>query len=118
MSEVPFTGTDRRLGAPHHGFGRAGHTVILSLPSLSAFPHVPPPVDGLEKSSSLSGLDVVVDSAANTQNSHPPREQRGKLSSLGKLFKPWKWRKKKTSDKFQDVSRGRTRSWQRCWPRV
>uniref|UniRef100_A0A3Q4AZB5 Phosphatase and actin regulator n=1 Tax=Mola mola TaxID=94237 RepID=A0A3Q4AZB5_MOLML len=31
--------------------------------------------------------------------------QRGKLSSLGKLFKPWKWRKKKTSDKFQDLSK-------------
>uniref|UniRef100_A0A3B5LX11 Phosphatase and actin regulator n=1 Tax=Xiphophorus couchianus TaxID=32473 RepID=A0A3B5LX11_9TELE len=31
--------------------------------------------------------------------------QRGKLSTLGKLFKPWKWRKKKTSDKFQDLSK-------------
>uniref|UniRef100_H3DHZ2 Phosphatase and actin regulator n=1 Tax=Tetraodon nigroviridis TaxID=99883 RepID=H3DHZ2_TETNG len=66
---------------------------------------MPPPVDGLEKSPSLSGSDVVLDSATNPQNSHPPRQQRGKLSSLGKLFKPWKWRKKKTSDKFQDLSR-------------
>lgn len=82
--------------------------VIHHLPSLSALLLVRPPVDGLEKSSSLSGSDVVVDSAANPQNSHPPRQQRGKLSSLGKLFKPWKWRKKKTSDKFQDLSRGRT----------
>ncbi|XP_075870219.1 phosphatase and actin regulator 2 isoform X4 [Nelusetta ayraudi] len=63
-------------------------------------------VDGLEKSSSLASCDVVVDSsAANTQNSHASRQQRGKLSSLGKLFKPWKWRKKKTSDKFQDLSK-------------
>lgn len=69
--------------------------------------HVRPPVDALEKSSSLSSSDVVVDSA---QNSHTVRQQRGKLSSLGKLFKPWKWRKKKTSDKFQDLSKGRTRS--------
>lgn len=60
-------------------------------------------VDGLEKSSSLAGCDVVVDSAANTPNGS--RQQRGKLSSLGKLFKPWKWRKKKTSDKFQDLSK-------------
>lgn len=33
MSEVPFTGSDRRLGAPHHGFGRAEHT-HLQLSSL------------------------------------------------------------------------------------
>lgn len=59
-------------------------------------------VDGLEKSSSLAGCDVVVDSATNTPNGS--RQQRGKLSSLGKLFKPWKWRKKKPSEKFQDVS--------------
>ncbi|XP_053291864.1 phosphatase and actin regulator 2 isoform X3 [Pleuronectes platessa] len=62
-------------------------------------------VDGLEKSSSLASCDVVVDSAANTQNAPATRQQRGKLSSLGKLFKPWKWRKKKTSDKFQDLSK-------------
>ncbi|XP_049455520.1 phosphatase and actin regulator 2 isoform X4 [Epinephelus fuscoguttatus] len=62
-------------------------------------------VDGLEKSSSLASCDVVVDSATNTQNAHASRQQRGKLSSLGKLFKPWKWRKKKTSDKFQDLSK-------------
>ncbi|XP_070833678.1 phosphatase and actin regulator 2 isoform X4 [Chaetodon trifascialis] len=62
-------------------------------------------VDGLEKSSSLASCDVVVDSTANTQNAHASRQQRGKLSSLGKLFKPWKWRKKKTSDKFQDLSK-------------
>ncbi|XP_060943052.1 phosphatase and actin regulator 2 isoform X2 [Limanda limanda] len=65
----------------------------------------PASVDGLEKSSSLASCDVVVDSAANTQNAPATRQQRGKLSSLGKLFKPWKWRKKKTSDKFQDLSK-------------
>ncbi|XP_071399637.1 phosphatase and actin regulator 2 [Centroberyx affinis] len=62
-------------------------------------------VDGLEKSSSLASCDVVVGSATNTQNAPASRQQRGKLSSLGKLFKPWKWRKKKTSDKFQDLSK-------------
>ncbi|XP_042357653.1 phosphatase and actin regulator 2 isoform X2 [Plectropomus leopardus] len=65
----------------------------------------PANVDGLEKSSSLASCDVVVDSATNTQNAPASRQQRGKLSSLGKLFKPWKWRKKKTSDKFQDLSK-------------
>ncbi|KAM9848119.1 phosphatase and actin regulator 2 [Aulostomus maculatus] len=62
-------------------------------------------VDGLDKSASLASCDVVVDSTSNTQNAPSSRQQRGKLSSLGKLFKPWKWRKKKTSDKFQDLSK-------------
>ncbi|XP_066552622.1 phosphatase and actin regulator 2 isoform X2 [Amia ocellicauda] len=56
-------------------------------------------VDGLEKAS-LANPDVVV---SGTQT--PPLKQKGKLSSLGKIFKPWKWRKKKTSDKFQDLSK-------------
>ncbi|TNN79526.1 Phosphatase and actin regulator 2 [Liparis tanakae] len=65
----------------------------------------PASVDGLEKSSSLASCDVLVDSATTTQNAPPTRQQRGKLSSLGKLFKPWKWRKKKSSDKFQDLTK-------------
>ncbi|XP_020316235.1 phosphatase and actin regulator 2 isoform X4 [Oncorhynchus kisutch] len=56
-------------------------------------------VDGLEKAS-LSNCDVVVGS---TQT--PPLKQKGKLSTIGKIFKPWKWRKKKPSDKFQDLSK-------------
>ncbi|XP_071265564.1 phosphatase and actin regulator 2-like isoform X4 [Salvelinus alpinus] len=56
-------------------------------------------LDGLEKAS-LSNCDVVVGS---TQT--PPLKQKGKLSTIGKIFKPWKWRKKKTSDKFQDLSK-------------
>ncbi|XP_056147347.1 phosphatase and actin regulator 4 [Lampris incognitus] len=62
-------------------------------------------VDGLERSSSLANCDVVVGSANPTQSAPASRQQRGKLSSLGKLFKPWKWRKKKTSDTFQDLSK-------------
>lgn len=62
-------------------------------------------VDGLEKPS-VASCDVMVDNAPSSQNAHASRQQRGKLSSLGKLFKPWKWRKKKTSDRFQDLSKG------------
>lgn len=72
-----------------------------------SFLHVCLAVDGLEKSSSLASCDVVVDRATNTQNAPTSRQQRGKLSSIGQLFKPWKWRKKKSSDKFQDLSKGR-----------
>ena len=63
--------------------------------------------DGLEKSVlSPTNCDVVVSNASPTQNASGLRQQRGKLSSLGKLFKPWKWRKKKTSDKFEDLTKG------------
>ncbi|XP_030628194.1 phosphatase and actin regulator 2 [Chanos chanos] len=56
-------------------------------------------VDGLEKAS-LANCDVVVGDAQAQQ-----LKQKGKLSSLGKIFKPWKWRKKRTSEKFQDLSK-------------
>ncbi|CAL8254788.1 unnamed protein product [Lota lota] len=62
--------------------------------------------DGLEKSTlSPANCDVAGSIAGPTQNASGSRQQRGKLSSLGKLFKPWKWRKKKTSDKFQDLTK-------------
>ncbi|XP_019715738.1 phosphatase and actin regulator 2 isoform X6 [Hippocampus comes] len=63
------------------------------------------PGDGLEKSSSLASCDVVVDSGSDVHNAPGLRHQRGKLSTLGRLFKPWKWRKKKSSDRFQDLSK-------------
>ncbi|XP_051503567.1 phosphatase and actin regulator 2-like isoform X5 [Myxocyprinus asiaticus] len=56
-------------------------------------------VEGLEKSS-LANCDVVVGSSQS-----PQLKGKGKLSTLGKIFKPWKWRKKRTSDKFQDLSK-------------
>ncbi|KAK2852415.1 hypothetical protein Q7C36_007616 [Tachysurus vachellii] len=56
-------------------------------------------VEGLEKSS-LANCDVVGGGSQTSQ-----LKGKGKLSSLGKIFKPWKWRKKRTSDKFQDLSK-------------
>ncbi|GLV41906.1 uncharacterized protein CBL_00368 [Carabus blaptoides fortunei] len=35
----------------------------------------------------------------------PPLERKSKFSALGKLFKPWKWKRKKKSDKFEAASR-------------
>ncbi|KAJ8290171.1 hypothetical protein GJAV_G00009560 [Gymnothorax javanicus] len=34
----------------------------------------------------------------------PPSKRKGKFSSLGRIFKPWKWRKKKSSEKFKETS--------------
>lgn len=55
-------------------------------------------VDGLDKTS-VANCD-----APNTGNQSPPLKRKGRLSSIGKIFKPWKWRKKKASEKFRETS--------------
>lgn len=57
-------------------------------------------VDGLDKAS-IANSDGP---APGSQT--PPFKRKGKLSNIGKIFKPWKWRKKKTSDKFRETSAG------------
>ncbi|XP_028316673.1 phosphatase and actin regulator 4A isoform X2 [Gouania willdenowi] len=37
-------------------------------------------------------------------SSSPPTKRKGKFSKMGLIFKPWKWRKKKTSEKFTETS--------------
>ncbi|XP_061234306.1 phosphatase and actin regulator 2 isoform X5 [Neopsephotus bourkii] len=55
-------------------------------------------VDGLDKAS-------IANSGGPAPGSQtPPFKRKGKLSTIGKIFKPWKWRKKKTSDKFRETS--------------
>uniref|UniRef100_A0A4W5QBJ2 Phosphatase and actin regulator 4 n=1 Tax=Hucho hucho TaxID=62062 RepID=A0A4W5QBJ2_9TELE len=34
----------------------------------------------------------------------PPSKRKGKFSSFGNMFKPWKWRKKKSSETFMETS--------------
>ncbi|XP_004846093.1 phosphatase and actin regulator 2 isoform X2 [Heterocephalus glaber] len=54
--------------------------------------------DGLDRAS-------IADSDGPPAGSQtPPFKRKGKLSTIGKIFKPWKWRKKKTSDKFRETS--------------
>ncbi|XP_059556548.1 phosphatase and actin regulator 2 isoform X6 [Myotis daubentonii] len=60
--------------------------------------HISGSVDGLDKAS-IANSDGP---AAGSQT--PPFKRKGKLSTIGKIFKPWKWRKKKTSDKFRETS--------------
>lgn len=55
-------------------------------------------VDGLDKAS-VANCD-----APNSGNQSPPLKRKGRLSSIGKIFKPWKWRKKKASEKFRETS--------------
>ncbi|XP_062962381.1 phosphatase and actin regulator 4 isoform X3 [Cynocephalus volans] len=39
-----------------------------------------------------------------TGDTTPPTKRKSKFSGFGKIFKPWKWRKKKSSDKFKETS--------------
>nr|XP_010963963.1 phosphatase and actin regulator 2 isoform X1 [Camelus bactrianus] len=66
--------------------------------SVSTLSPQPSSVDGLDKAS-IANSDGP---AAGSQT--PPFKRKGKLSTIGKIFKPWKWRKKKTSDKFRETS--------------
>ncbi|XP_036727218.1 phosphatase and actin regulator 2 isoform X6 [Balaenoptera musculus] len=66
--------------------------------SVSTLSPQPSSVDGLDKAS-LANSDGPT---AGSQT--PPFKRKGKLSTIGKIFKPWKWRKKKTSDKFRETS--------------
>ncbi|KAM5324834.1 phosphatase and actin regulator 2 isoform 1-T1 [Glossophaga mutica] len=60
--------------------------------------HISGSVDGLDKAS------IANSDGPATGSQTPPFKRKGKLSTIGKIFKPWKWRKKKTSDKFRETS--------------
>ncbi|XP_047188388.1 phosphatase and actin regulator 4B isoform X3 [Scophthalmus maximus] len=47
---------------------------------------------------------TMVGEGGSTGDSTPPPKRKGKFSTLGKIFKPWKWRKKKSSDRFKETS--------------
>ncbi|XP_008993431.1 phosphatase and actin regulator 2 isoform X11 [Callithrix jacchus] len=66
--------------------------------SVSALSPQPGSVDGLDKAS------IANSDGPTTGSQTPPFKRKGKLSTIGKIFKPWKWRKKKTSDKFRETS--------------
>ncbi|XP_066998333.1 phosphatase and actin regulator 2 isoform X4 [Anabrus simplex] len=51
-----------------------------------------------------NGAAIRTNSLGSTARS-PPSERKSKLSALGRLFKPWKWKRKKKSDKFEAASR-------------
>ena len=43
----------------------------------------------------------------NSGGGTPPSKRKGKFSKMGRIFKPWKWRKKKPSEKFAETSIGK-----------
>ncbi|XP_067398458.1 phosphatase and actin regulator 2 isoform X4 [Emydura macquarii macquarii] len=64
-------------------------------------------VSSLSEQASVDGLDkasIAISDGPTPGSQTPPFKRKGKLSTIGKIFKPWKWRKKKTSDKFKETS--------------
>ncbi|EAT35667.1 AAEL012182-PA, partial [Aedes aegypti] len=41
----------------------------------------------------------------NSGSRTPPLERKSKFSAFGRFFKPWKWRRKKKSEKFESTSK-------------
>ncbi|KAK1894832.1 Phosphatase and actin regulator 4B [Dissostichus eleginoides] len=62
-------------------------------------PNTPLPDDEAEQHH-----NTMVGETDSTGDTTPPPKRKGKFSTLGKIFKPWKWRKKKSSDKFKETS--------------
>ncbi|XP_008590515.1 PREDICTED: phosphatase and actin regulator 4 isoform X2 [Galeopterus variegatus] len=56
-----------------------------------------------EAGQSTTDQGMVMD-FVETGDTTPPTKRKSKFSGFGKIFKPWKWRKKKSSDKFKETS--------------
>ncbi|XP_027561850.1 phosphatase and actin regulator 4 isoform X4 [Neopelma chrysocephalum] len=59
------------------------------------------PAEEVDHTPGDGGMGVDVLESGDTT---PPTKRKSKFSSFGKIFKPWKWRKKKSSDKFKETS--------------
>ncbi|XP_035716414.1 phosphatase and actin regulator 4 isoform X2 [Folsomia candida] len=57
------------------------------------------------KTKPLNGIGPRSSSVGPPSSRSPPPPRKSKFSSFGRLFKPWKWKRKKKSDKFEAASR-------------
>ncbi|XP_059111081.1 phosphatase and actin regulator 4 isoform X2 [Peromyscus eremicus] len=62
--------------------------------------------DPFEEAEQPSGDPGMVLDGVEAGDTTPPTKRKSKFSGFGKIFKPWKWRKKKSSDKFKETSEG------------
>ncbi|XP_032900905.1 phosphatase and actin regulator 1-like isoform X6 [Amblyraja radiata] len=81
---VKINSTGRRFGMGHASFSKVREADVCAEEEEPRLPV-------------SSGNDV---SGSNT----PTARRKGKFPGFGKIFKPWKWRKKKSSEKFKETS--------------
>ncbi|XP_020037848.1 phosphatase and actin regulator 4 isoform X5 [Castor canadensis] len=60
--------------------------------------------DALEEADQPTGDPGMLMDSVEVGDTTPPTKRKSKFSGFGKIFKPWKWRKKKSSDKFKETS--------------
>uniref|UniRef100_A0ABM5ERW8 Phosphatase and actin regulator 4 n=1 Tax=Pogona vitticeps TaxID=103695 RepID=A0ABM5ERW8_9SAUR len=60
-----------------------------------------PLTEDLDQPSPNAGMGTDVLESGDTT---PPSKRKSKFAGFGKIFKPWKWRKKKASGKFKETS--------------
>ncbi|XP_053238057.1 phosphatase and actin regulator 2 isoform X5 [Podarcis raffonei] len=74
--------------------------IFYSVPEMAGdvIPEAGFSIDGIDKTS------IANSDGPNPGSRSPSFKRKGKLSTIGKIFKPWKWRKKKTSEKFKETS--------------
>ncbi|XP_006862435.1 PREDICTED: phosphatase and actin regulator 4 [Chrysochloris asiatica] len=60
--------------------------------------------DAVEEAGQLTADSGMVMDSVEAGDTTPPTKRKSKFSGFGKIFKPWKWRKKKSSDKFKETS--------------
>lgn len=60
--------------------------------------------DPFEEAEQPSGDPCMAMDSVEAGDTTPPTKRKSKFSGFGKIFKPWKWRKKKSSDKFKETS--------------
>nr|XP_025870149.1 phosphatase and actin regulator 4 isoform X2 [Vulpes vulpes] len=60
--------------------------------------------DAVEEASHPTADPGMVMDSVEAGDTTPPTKRKSKFSGFGKIFKPWKWRKKKSSDKFKETS--------------
>merc|ERR1719220_2136433 len=58
-----------------------------------------------KKSNSARWDKEKVGSAASVCSATPPAQRKTRMQAFGRLFKPWKWKRKKKSEKFEATSK-------------
>ncbi|XP_055603000.1 phosphatase and actin regulator 4 isoform X5 [Uranotaenia lowii] len=88
--------------------------LIASSLSLSDILHVSPAAAHVAKEVAAStviatkkqnGTTTMRSNSLNSGSRTPPLERKSKFSAFGRFFKPWKWRRKKKSEKFESTSK-------------
>ncbi|KAF0305687.1 Phosphatase and actin regulator 4 [Amphibalanus amphitrite] len=65
----------------------------------------PPTQTGVIRCRQTAEMGSTLPSAHSPRSRTPPVERKQKFAGLGRLFKPWKWKRKKKSDKFAETQR-------------